>query len=260
MARDGPEAHDRGMDHSMPPTPPRPLVEVSDLTRRWGSGAAAQLGVDGVDLSIDAGELLAVVGPSGSGKSTLGALIAGIDRPSAGSIVVDGRRIDQLSDARLAAWRADTVGIVFQDFHLLPTLTALENVELAVDFADPRCRRRERRERSHAALVTVGLDGKVNRLPTQLSGGEQQRVAVARAIATRPRLVVADEPTGSLDQDSGAAVFELLCHVAADGTTVVLITHDDHLAARADRTVAMLDGRLVPSPAIDRRADLVGVR
>jgi putative ABC transport system ATP-binding protein len=209
------------------PTTPRaaPLVRATDLTRRWGKGAAAQLGVDRVDLELDHGELVAVVGPSGSGKSTLGALIAGIDRPTSGSLVIDGVRIDGLSDDRLARWRAGNVGIVFQDFHLLPTLDAQENVELALRFA-------------------VGLDAKAKRLPTQLSGGEQQRVAVARALVTRPRLVVADEPTGSLDQESGAAVFDLLAGVAAAGTTVVLITHDDRLAGRADRVVSMLDGRV----------------
>jgi putative ABC transport system ATP-binding protein len=228
------------------PTTPRaaPLVRATDLTRRWGKGAAAQLGVDRVDLELDHGELVAVVGPSGSGKSTLGALIAGIDRPTSGSLVIDGVRIDGLSDDRLARWRAGNVGIVFQDFHLLPTLDAQENVELALRFADRSGSRRQRRSRSLDALRAVGLDAKAKRLPTQLSGGEQQRVAVARALVTRPRLVVADEPTGSLDQESGAAVFDLLAGVAAAGTTVVLITHDDRLAGRADRVVSMLDGRV----------------
>jgi putative ABC transport system ATP-binding protein len=223
---------------------PTPLVRATDLTRRWGKGAAAQLGVDRVHLEVGGGELVAVVGPSGSGKSTLGALIAGIDHPTAGSLVIDGVRIDQLADDQLARWRGGNVGIVFQDFHLLPTLDARENVELALRFADRRGSRRERRNRSLEALRAVGLDAKAKRLPTQLSGGEQQRVAVARALVTRPRLIVADEPTGSLDQESGAAVFDLLVGVAAAGTTVVLITHDDRLALRADRVVSMLDGRV----------------
>jgi putative ABC transport system ATP-binding protein len=223
---------------------PSPLVRATDLTRRWGRGAAAQLGVDRVDLELGHGELVAVVGPSGSGKSTLGALIAGIDRPTSGSLVVDGVRIDRLSDDRLARWRGGNVGIVFQDFHLLPTLDARENVELALRFADRSGSRRERRTRSIDALRAVGLDAKATRLPAQLSGGEQQRVAVARALVTRPRLIVADEPTGSLDQESGAAVFDLLVGVATAGTTVVLITHDDRFAVRADRVVSMLDGRV----------------
>ena len=224
--------------------PHQPLVQARDLTRRWGRGAAAQLGVDRVDLAVGVGELVAVVGPSGSGKSTLGSLIAGIDRPTSGSLVVDGTRIDRLRDDRLARWRGRTVGIVFQEFHLLPTLTALENVELALRLADRSTGRRERRHRARQALVDVGLGEKLKRLPSQLSGGEQQRVGIARAVVTNPRLIVADEPTGSLDQASGHQVFEMLTGLAAGGTTVVLITHDPELAARADRVIEMLDGRV----------------
>ncbi len=224
--------------------PHRPLVRARDLTRRWGRGSAAQLGVDGVDLAIGRGELVAVVGPSGSGKSTLGSLVAGIDRPTSGSIVVDDTRIDRLRDDRLARWRGRNVGIVFQEFHLLPTLSALENVELALEVADRSTGRRERRRRAVEALGLVGLDGKRRRLPAQLSGGEQQRVGVARAVVTRPRLIVADEPTGSLDQASGHRVVELLEQLVDDGTTVLLITHDRELVARADRVVEMLDGRV----------------
>ena len=222
----------------------RPLIHVRDVSRRWGKGAGAQLGVDRVDLSIGHGELAAIVGPSGSGKSTLGSLIAGIDRPTSGSLVVDGTRIDQLSNDRLARWRGGNVGILFQDFHLLPTLTAVENVELAVELGIRRVGRRERRTRSQEVLRKVGLGDKAKRLPTQLSGGEQQRVAIARAIVNRPRLVLADEPTGSLDQASGHIVFDLLERLAMAGTTVVFITHDAHFADRADRVVEMLDGRI----------------
>ncbi|NOX29451.1 MAG: ATP-binding cassette domain-containing protein, partial [Actinobacteria bacterium] len=168
---------------------------------------------------------------------------AGIDRPTSGSLVVDGIRIDQLSDDRLARWRGGNVGIVFQNFHLLPTLNAVENVELALKLADKSIGRRERRMRSRDALSSVGLGEKLKRLPTQLSGGEQQRVAIARAVVAQPRLIVADEPTGSLDQESGHVVFDLLAGLVGSGTTVVLITHDEHLAKRADQIVAMLDGR-----------------
>jgi putative ABC transport system ATP-binding protein len=226
-----------------------PLVQAHDLTRRWGRGSSAQLGVDRVDLNIGSGELASIVGPSGSGKSTLGALIAGIDNPTSGSLVVDGTRIDSLSNDRLARWRGRTVGIIFQDFHLLPTLSAEENVELAVQLADRSIGRGERRERSRAALDSVGLGDKLRRLPTQLSGGEQQRVAIARALATRPRLIVADEPTGSLDQASGQVVFELLAGLTVAGTTVLFITHDRELARRADRQIEMLDGRIVAHTA-----------
>ena len=225
-------------------------MRATDLTRRWGKGATAQLGIDRVDLTIGTGELVAIVGPSGSGKSTLGAILAGIDRPTAGSLVVDDVRVDRLSDDDLARWRGANVGIVFQNFHLLPTLDARENVELALKLTDGSMSRRERRRRSLDALTAVGLGAKARRLPTQLSGGEQQRVAVARALVNRPTLVVADEPTGSLDQESGAVVFELLAGLARSGTTVVIITHDEHLAERADRVVAMLDGRIVPTGAL----------
>jgi putative ABC transport system ATP-binding protein len=232
----------------------RPVIEARDLTRRWGKGSSAQLGIDRVSVAIERGELAAVVGPSGSGKSTLGALMAGIDRPTSGSLVVDGTRIDQLSDDRLARWRGGNVGIVFQNFHLLPTLTAAENVQLALRLADRSVGRRERRERTGDALAAVGLAEKTKRLPGQLSGGEQQRVAIARAIVTRPGLVVADEPTGSLDQASGHVVFDLLAGLAASGTTVVLITHDRTLAAESDRLIEMLDG------AVDQHTALSGPR
>jgi putative ABC transport system ATP-binding protein len=226
----------------------QPLVSAHDVTRQWGKGSGAQLGVDRVHVTIGHGELVAVVGPSGSGKSTLGALLAGIDRPTSGSLVVDGHRIDQMSNDQLARWRGDTVGIVFQDFHLLPTLTAAENVELALDLTRRRVGRRERRRRSIDALTMVGLATKTSRLPNQLSGGEQQRVAIARAIVADPQLIVADEPTGSLDQASGTIVVDLLTRLTETGASVVFITHDDHLAERADRTIEMLDGRVVTEP------------
>ena len=222
----------------------RPLVTAHDLTRRWGKGSTAQLGVDGVSLGLGLGELVSIVGPSGSGKSTLGALIAGIDRPTSGSLVVDDTRIDQLSTDRLARWRGQNVGIVFQDFHLLPTLSAAENVELAVKLADRASSRRDRRDRSRDALASVGLGNKLKRMPSQLSGGEQQRVAIARSLVNRPRLIVADEPTGSLDQASGRVVFDLLAGLTRTGTTVLLITHDRALAAEAHRQIEMLDGRV----------------
>jgi len=231
--------------HASPAAPPpagAALVEARDLTRIWGSGDAAQVGVRNVDLSIGRGELIAVVGPSGSGKSTLGALVAGIDRPTSGSLVVDGERIDRMSTDRLAGWRGEHVGVVFQDFHLLPTLTAVENVELAIELGLRGASRRVRRRAARDALDSVGLAAHARKLPAQMSGGEQQRVGVARALVTRPRLIVADEPTGALDQASGHLVFELLVDAARQGTTVVFITHDVALATAADKIVSMLDG------------------
>jgi putative ABC transport system ATP-binding protein len=221
-----------------------PLISAHDLTRRWGSGDSAQLGVDGVDLAIGHGELVAITGPSGSGKSTLGALIAGIDQPTSGSLVVDGDRIDRMKNDSLARWRGRTVGIVFQDFHLLPTLSAVENVELALKLCGAKTSRRDRRDRCADALHAVGLAPKSTRLPSQLSGGEQQRVAIARALVTRPKLIVADEPTGSLDRAAGEHIAALLTREARNGTTVILITHDEAIAGGADRHVEMLDGRV----------------
>jgi putative ABC transport system ATP-binding protein len=227
-----------------PPAAGAPLVEARDLTRIWGRGDAAQVGINGVDLEIRRGELVAVIGPSGSGKSTLGALIAGIDNPTSGSLVVNGTRIDRMKSDRLADWRGANVGIVFQDFHLLPTLTAVENVELALELGLGRSGRRHRRQRAMDALGRVGLAAHARKLPSQMSGGEQQRVGIARATVTQAPLIVADEPTGALDQANGHVVFDLLTSLARGGTTVVLITHDLALADGADRVVAMIDGRI----------------
>ncbi len=234
-------------DQALPVAPPASgtaLVEARDLTRIWGKGSAAQVGIDGVDLEIGRGELVAVVGPSGSGKSTLGALVAGIDTPTSGSLVVNGIRIDRMKTDRLAEWRGANVGIVFQDFHLLPTLTAQENVELAIELGPSGAGRRLRKRAARNTLERVGLGAHHRKLPAQMSGGEQQRVGIARALVTQPALIVADEPTGALDQANGHVVFDLLADVARTGTTVVFITHDLALAAAADRVVSMIDGRV----------------
>jgi putative ABC transport system ATP-binding protein len=239
-----PVTHSASPFAAVPTAPEAPLVSARDLTRVWGKGGAAQIGIAGVDLDIGRGELVAIVGPSGSGKSTLGSLIAGIDTPTSGSLVVNGARIDSLKRDRLAAWRGANVGIVFQDFHLLPTLTARENVELAIELGGSGAGRRLRKQAALAALERVGLGGHVRKLPAQMSGGEQQRVGIARALVTQPPLVVADEPTGALDQANGHVVFDLLAALSRTGTTVVFITHDLALAASADRVVSMVDGRI----------------
>jgi putative ABC transport system ATP-binding protein len=247
------DPHDGGMNatsvlEAAPAAPPAVapvLVEARDLTRIWGKGDAAQIGVADASLDIPRGELVAIIGPSGSGKSTLGSLIAGIDVPTSGSLVVNGARIDGMKHDGLAEWRGANVGIVFQDFHLLPTLTAVENVELALELGTDRVGRRERKQRARIALERVGLGGDASKLPAQLSGGEQQRVGIARAMVTEAPLIVADEPTGALDQANGHVVFELLAELAGAGTTVVFITHDMQLAEAADRVVEMIDGRVV---------------
>ena len=223
------------------PAAPQSLVQARSLTRIWGKGDSAQIGIADVDLDLHRGELLAIVGPSGSGKSTLGAIVAGIDSPTSGSLVVGGTRVDNLKRDRLAEWRGANVGIVFQNFSLLPTLTAVENVELALTLSGHR---KNRRPAALSALGAVGMSEKAKRLPAHLSGGEQQRVAIARAIVGRPALLVADEPTGNLDQANGHSVFGILTGLAAGGTTVVFITHDMQLAAEADRVVTMIDGRV----------------
>ena len=228
------------------PRPSPTVVDARQLTRVWGRGDAAQTAVDAVDLTVRSGEVLAIVGPSGSGKSTLAALLAGVDRPTSGSIVACGQRIDKLKDKGLARWRGGHVGIVFQDFHLLPTMTAVENVELALKLTGAR---RGRRATALAALEEVGLSGKADRVPSQLSGGEQQRVAIARAAAVQPDLLVADEPTGSLDQATGHAVFAQLLGLRDRGTSMVVVTHDPDLAEHADRVIRMVDGHITTERA-----------
>ena len=198
----------------------------------------------GVDLVVGPGEMVAVVGPSGSGKTTILNMITGIDRPTAGRVIVAGADLNSMSEERLARWRGDTVGIVFQFLQLLPTLTALENAALSMDFTR-RWRPAERWARARRHLEAVGLGDKADHLPLELSGGEQQRVAIARALACDPKLVVGDEPTGNLDSETGAAMLDLLESLNTSGTTVLYVTHDLSLAARAHRVVTIKDGRVV---------------
>lgn len=197
--------------------------------------------LDGVDLELAAGETIAIVGPSGSGKSTLLGLLAGLDRPSRGSVAIAGRDLAAMSDAEASAFRGQRCGFVFQSHRLLPALTAQENVQAPLDLAGAA----DAPARARAWLEKVGLGGRHDHRPRQLSGGEQQRVAVARALAHAPDIVFADEPTGSLDRRTGAAVAELLFDLARDHrATLVVVTHDEQLAARCARTVRMQDGRI----------------
>jgi len=217
------------------------MVRVRDLVMRLESGGRPVTILDGVSLEVAAGEVLAVTGPSGSGKSTLLGLIAGLDAPSGGEITVDGVEVTRLGEAALARFRRRTIGFVFQSYHLIPTLTAAENVAVPLELAD-----------SPAALATaarllgeVGLAERAHHYPTQLSGGEQQRVAIARAVALSPPLLLADEPTGNLDSATGAAIIDLLLALNRErGSTLLLVTHDAALAARAGRIVALRDGRV----------------
>ncbi len=229
-------------------TPPAdasaPLITLDNVEKTYRTGRVEYRALRGVDLEIAAGELVAVVGPSGSGKSTILNLITGIDRPTAGSVVVDGRRLNDLSEEELAVWRGRNVGIVFQFFQLLPTLSALENAVLPLDFAR-RGAKRERFERGRANLELVGLADKADNLPSELSGGEQQRVAIARALAAEPKLVVGDAPTGNLDTVTAAEMFELFGRLNGEGKTVLFVTHDRELAGRAHRVVEIRDGVVV---------------
>jgi putative ABC transport system ATP-binding protein len=197
----------------------------------------------GVSLRIDPGEYVAIVGPSGSGKSTLLQLIGGIDTPSGGSVELMGTRLGSLSDRELTRLRLARLGFIFQRFHLLPVLTARENVELPM--AEAGVSGPERRARAHRLLDYVGLGHRAGHRATQLSGGEMQRVAIARALANRPVLLLADEPTGELDAATGREILDLFRRLHADGTTLVVVTHDDRLAAEATRVIHMLDGHIV---------------
>jgi len=223
------------------------MVHVLDLVMRLRSAAGVVTILDGVTLDVPAGQFVAVTGPSGSGKSTLLGLLAGLDRPTAGSIRVDGVELSSLDEDALARLRLAKIGYVFQSFHLIPTLTALENVAVPLELAGAP----DAFTRAGALLEDVGLKTRVAHYPAELSGGEQQRVALARAVANRPGLVLADEPTGNLDSATGAQIVDLLVGLhRRHGATLVLVTHDPALAAHADRIVELRDGRVVGDRAV----------
>jgi putative ABC transport system ATP-binding protein len=221
-----------------------PLIELEGVVKIYRTGKLEYPALRGVDLTIDAGQMVAVVGPSGSGKTTIMNMITGIDRPTAGSVVVDGQQIDELSEEQLAVWRGGNVGIVFQFFQLLPTLTAVENAMLPLDFGR-KGSKQARFETARHNLELVGLGDKLDHLPAELSGGEQQRVAIARALAPDPKLIIGDEPTGNLDTQTAAEMFEVLQRLNEEGKTVLYVTHDLELAARAGRVVTIRDGLVV---------------
>ena len=218
---------------------PRLAYVICGLTKVYGTGPLAVTALGGIDLDIAEGEMLVLLGPSGSGKSTLVNIIGGLDVPTSGSIRVNGMELTALDDAALTAYRRETVGFVFQFYNLIPSLTARENVALITDIAlDPLA--------PDEALALVGLADRAGHFPAQLSGGEQQRVAVARAIAKRPAVLLCDEPTGALDSTTGVVVLETIERVNAElDTTTVLITHNVAIAAMAERVVALADGRVV---------------
>jgi putative ABC transport system ATP-binding protein len=220
------------------------IVEVRDIVKSYRRGGQVVPVLTGISFDIESGEFVALMGPSGSGKSTLLNLIAGIDRPDSGRLVVAGQDISQLDEAGLADWRAANIGFIFQFYNLMPVLTAFENVELPLLLTG--LGRRERRERVELALAMVGLADRMEHYPSELSGGQQQRVAISRAIITDPTLIVADEPTGDLDRISAAEILDLLGRLNAElGKTIVMVTHDQRAAERAHRIRHLEKGELI---------------
>ena len=223
------------------------LVSVSGVDKIFKRGSEEIHVLGGLDLTIPSGEFLALMGPSGSGKSTLLNLIGGLDRPSEGAVVVGKQRIDKLSDRELAGWRARHVGLVFQFYNLMPVLTAQKNVELPLLLT--KLSKAERKKRAALALDIVGLSHRAGHYPRQLSGGEQQRTGIARAIVTDPTLLLCDEPTGDLDRKSGDEILDLLQALNKEqGKTIIMVTHDIHAAARASRTLYLNKGQLSTNP------------
>ena len=219
------------------------FITIRNLKRYYRMGGTIVKALDGVDLDVERGELLCLMGPSGSGKSTLLNLLGGLDTPDDGTIMVAGRDISTLDENELAAYRRQSVGLVFQSFNLIPTMTALENVEFPMVFAglSPA----ERRERAKEVLELVGLGDRINHRPTELSGGQQQRVAIARALVNQPAILLGDEPTGNLDSKTGLEILDMLQQLNRQGQTIILVTHDPRTSSYATRTVHMLDGRIV---------------
>ena len=222
---------------------PASILVAEGVRKVYRSGGADVLALRGLDLTVPQGEFLAVMGASGSGKTTLLNCLSGLDEIDQGRVIVDGHSIHELSDAKRTRHRAETMGFIFQAFNLIPVFTATENVELPLLLA--RVPEREARERARDTLTRVGLAHRLDRRPPELSGGEQQRVAIARALAGRPRLIWADEPTGNLDSEMASVVMDLLSELHDEGLTLVLVTHDPTVAARADRLITVKDGEVV---------------
>jgi putative ABC transport system ATP-binding protein len=225
----------------------RPLDDVIHLrgvVKQYQTAAGAYTALRGIDLSVGRGEFVAIVGKSGSGKSTLINMITGIDRATSGEVRVAGAELTRLDEGQMAVWRGRNIGIIFQFFQLLPTLTVIENVMLPMDFCDLG-NARERQARALALLERMDLVDQAHKLPLALSGGQQQRVAIARALANDPALLVADEPTGNLDSRTAESIFQLFEQLVAQGKTVVMVTHDTDLARRAGRAVTVADGQII---------------
>jgi putative ABC transport system ATP-binding protein len=229
-----------------------PILAAERVRKVYRSAGSDVVALDRLDLTVPHGEFLAVMGASGSGKTTLLNCLSGLDEIDEGRVLVDGRSIHELSDAERTTHRAEAMGFIFQAFNLIPVFTATENVELPLLLA--RVPEAEARRRARETLVRVGLGHRLDQRPPELSGGEQQRVAIARALAGHPRLVWADEPTGNLDSEMAASVMDLLCELHAEGLTLILVTHDPSVAARADRLITVKDGRIVADEMLGAEA------
>jgi putative ABC transport system ATP-binding protein len=220
------------------------LIDLRQVVKTYASAAGKFTALKAVDLQIQRGEFVTIVGKSGCGKSTLINVITGIDRPTAGDVIVAGTAVQKLSEGQIAVWRGKTIGVVFQFFQLLPTLTAVENVMLPMDFCQ-MFSPGERYDRALFLLEQVGMAEDAHKLPLALSGGQQQSIAIARALANDPPLIAADEPTGNLDSKTADAVFQLFGDLVARGKTILMVTHDNDLAQRARRTIVLADGKIV---------------
>ncbi len=223
------------------------LIELRQVVKIYQTAAGDFVALKNVDLKVDPGEFVAVIGKSGSGKSTLINMITGIDRPTSGQVLVGDTAVHELNEGQIAVWRGRQVGVVFQFFQLLPTLTLVENVMLPMDFCDMYSMQ-EREERAMDLLAEVELTDHAHKLPTAISGGQQQRAAIARALANDPPILVADEPTGNLDSVTSASIFNLFEDLIANGKTVLMVTHDLDLARRATRTILLVDGEIADGP------------
>lgn len=228
-----------------------PIIEIRDVVKSFPVGSSSVTILKGISFHVNAGEFVSIVGPSGNGKSTLLNMITGIDRPTEGEIIVTGKPVHKMSEDQLAGWRGENVGIIFQFFQMLPALSILQNVILPMDLAN-KFSGRDRRERALRLLERVGLADQAEKLPSQVSGGQQQRAAIARALANDPPLLVADEPTGNLDSHNSQDVFELFNDVVGGGKTLLMVTHDKELASRVPRVVEILDGRITRDEYVGR--------